>query len=100
GAASVGDVMTQDDQPTPNLAEAHDLIMQLLEGQLVPEDARRLEELVCNDAQVRVLYVKYIHQRALLASVGEPLQVELDDSRSLDDTMVMRAIRDAETYTN
>src|SRR5206468_3147146 len=43
----------------------------------------------------RKLYVKYLHQRSVIASMAQPALVALDDSRTLDDTMVMRAIPSA-----
>src|SRR5881394_3840113 len=90
--------MSQDQEQPADLIEAHALIMALQEEQLAPEQATRLEELVCEHVEVRKLYVKYLHQRSVIASIAQPAQASLDDSRTLDDTMVMRAIPSAANF--
>src|SRR5205814_7794398 len=91
----VGIIMSQDQDNFAPLAEAHSLIMALQEEQLAPEQSARLESLVCQHVEVRKLYVKYLHQRSVIASIAQPAEASLDDSRTLDDTMVKRAISPA-----
>lgn len=94
--------MNPDENNPDLLAEAHELIMLALEEQLLPEQASRLEQLVCENAEVRRLYAIYAHQRSVMSMLAPPAEelAELESSdvpgeSSLHDTMVVRAISSA-----
>lgn len=82
------------------LTEAHGLIMGVLEETLSPAQAKRLETLVRENKAVRQRYIMYVHQRCVIATMGRPMEIIPDlnaenppVSRSLSDTMVVRAIQ-------
>lgn len=64
--------MTQG-SPFPDVLDtARALINALLDGRLNPDGARQLEELVCDRAQVRQLYVRYVHQECVIGAHAAP----------------------------
>jgi len=54
------------DHPTDRFTEVHDLVTAQLEGELTDEQATRLEQLVCDDAEARRLYVQHVEQSVSL----------------------------------
>jgi hypothetical protein len=84
------------------LNEARGLIESLLDGRLSPESARRLEKLVCENRQVRSLYVRYLHQESVIAAHYSGVRLNREEgleqagvNLTLDssDAMILPAIR-------
>ena len=69
--------MNPHDTTTP---EIRDLCAAAVENRLTPEETRRLEELVLNDAAARAFYTQFLHLHAALAwSATDP--ANLSDGR-------------------
>ncbi|HEY2589000.1 MAG TPA: LamG-like jellyroll fold domain-containing protein [Tepidisphaeraceae bacterium] len=91
------------DENLDPVEEARRLIDALLDGRLSPEGARRLQDLVCDHADVQRLYVRYMHLRCSIVShvgvIDGILLRETDDDRlesphaGMAETMVMPAIK-------
>src|SRR3954469_24131882 len=89
--------MSQPTEQPEHLAEAHELIMALLEEQLQPDQVQRLEDLARQHQDVRRMYVVYVHQRCVMSTIAHPAGVLEDAGQaamppSLDDAMVLNAI--------
>jgi hypothetical protein len=71
----------QTSQPPPadELAEAHELIMALIEGDIEPAQIARLDDLVRGNDQVLRLYSIYVHQHCVVAAIARPVAVDAPD---------------------
>lgn len=89
----------------PDLRQTVDLIDQLFDGQLSAEQHQELEKLVCESSECRQLYLRLIHQQAVLrpilgiASMYDSLTHTNDDSEfeSFVSTEIIREMLDEES---
>ncbi len=65
--------------------ELMELVEALCHGEITPEQAKRLETIVCEDGQARQDYVRYIHMHANLSqhSALQPSQAEADELKAV-----------------
>src|SRR5271154_526983 len=91
--------MNDDPKESALLAEARGLIVAMIEERLQPDQARRLELLVCEREDVRRLYVIYVHLRIAIETVAQPVmgwsssQLPESAAESMDETMVLPAMQ-------